>query len=38
MLKIKKCEFNMTTIKYFRIIYSIEGLQILPEKVNIIIN
>jgi hypothetical protein len=25
-LKIKKCEFNITTVKYLGIIYSIEGL------------
>jgi hypothetical protein len=38
MLKIKKYKFNITTIKYLKIIYSIKRLQILPEKINIIIN
>ena len=38
ILKIKKCEFDITIIKYLEIIYLIEGLQILLEKINIIIN
>jgi hypothetical protein len=37
-LKIKKYEFDITTVKYFGMIYSMEGLQILLEKINIIIN
>jgi hypothetical protein len=37
-LKIKKYKFDTTTIKYLRIIYSTEGLQIPPEKINIIVN
>jgi hypothetical protein len=38
MLRIKKYKFNIIIIKYLRIIYSIKGLQILLEKINIIIN
>jgi hypothetical protein len=37
-LKIKKCEFDTTTVKYLGMIYSTEGLQIPPEKVDAIIN
>jgi hypothetical protein len=38
ILKIKKYEFDTTTVKYLEIIYSIEGLQISLEKVDVIIN
>lgn len=37
-LKIKKCEFDTTTVKYLGMIYTPEGLQIQPEKIEPIIN
>jgi hypothetical protein len=38
MLKIKKCKFDIIIVKYFRMIYFMEGLQILLEKVDVIVN
>jgi hypothetical protein len=35
-LKIKKCEFNTTTVNYLGMVYSPEGLQIPPEKIDVI--
>ncbi|EED14713.1 retrotransposon polyprotein, putative [Talaromyces stipitatus ATCC 10500] len=38
MLKIKKCEFDTTTVNYLGMIYTPEGLKIQPEKVDAITN
>lgn len=37
-LKIKKCEFDATTINYLGMIYTPEGLKIQPEKMDAILN
>ncbi|EED15766.1 gag/polymerase/env polyprotein, putative [Talaromyces stipitatus ATCC 10500] len=37
-LKIKKCEFDTTTVNYLGMIYIPEGLKIQPEKVDAITN
>ncbi|EED18404.1 retrovirus polyprotein, putative [Talaromyces stipitatus ATCC 10500] len=37
-LKIKKCEFDITTVNYLGMIYIPEGLKIQPEKVDAITN
>ena len=37
ILKIKKCKFDMTIIKYLRIIYTLNRLKIKSKKINIIL-
>jgi hypothetical protein len=37
-LKIKKCEFDTTTVNYLGMIYTPEGLKIQPEKMDAILN
>ena len=37
-LKIKKCEFDTTTVNYLGMVYTPEGLKIQPEKMDSILN
>jgi hypothetical protein len=37
-LKIKKCEFDTTTVNYLGMVYTPEGLKIQPEKMDAILN